>query len=223
MPVSQTARPRVGRKRPGVVPSLTCEEILATGLRLADELGIERVSMRRLATELGKAPMALYTYFDSIQQIHEGIVALAFREVDTAAIPGERWDDTLRRTTASIRQMYLNHSHVDLFKVEGAAYSPTLAEHTDRVYRLHTEQGIPADILRKAWRIIDAFLGGFILAELHELNRSVEHPDHDGRPWIETAEGAYSQEAFSDGIEIIIAGIRSLAAPDPCDWHTPLD
>ena len=39
---------------------------------------------------------------------------------------------------------------------------------------------------------------------------------------METAEAAYTEESFASGVEIIIAGIRAIAAPDPCDWATPL-
>ena len=208
-------------RKPGATPSLTRDEIVAKALELADEVGIENVSMRRLAAALGKSPMALYTFFPSSREICEQVLARAFLEVDTDPIPDERWDDTVRRTTSSIRAMYLRHARAHLGSVETTAYSTGLEEHTAKVYRLHEEQGIPADILRKAWRIIDAFLGGFIAAKLAELQRCTELPDPDGRSWVATAEGAYSQEAFDDGIEIIIAGIRGLAAPDPCKWRTP--
>lgn len=209
-----------GRK-PGVAPSFTRDQIAAAALALADETGIENVSVRKLAARLGCAPMALYTYYGSVQEIREAVVALAFCEVDTSAVPGERWDDTLRRTTRSIRAMYLRHASANLHLAEAPGYSDSLAEHTSKVYRLHAEQGIPPETLRKAWCIIDAFLGGFIVAELRELRERPVHPDPQGRDWMETAEAAYSEETFRDGVEIIIAGIRGLAAPDPCEWATP--
>lgn len=208
-------------KKPGVAPSMTREEILAKALELADEIGVVNVSMRKLATALGKSPMSLYTYFESVNEIHAGVVALAFREVDADPIPGERWDDTLRRTTSSIRQMYLNHPNADLFRAETGGYSEALQEHTARIYALHGAQGIPPQVLRTLWCVIDAFLGGFIASELEELHRVSELPDPAGRDWMETAENAYTAETFASGVEIIIAGTRGLAAPDPCDWHTP--
>lgn len=208
-------------KRPGFAPGYTRQDILACALRLADEVGVQAVSARRLAAELGCAPMTLYTYFDSIQQIHAGIVALAFREVDADPVPGERWDDTLRRTMRSIRQMYLRHPRAELYKVEMGGYSQALSEHTSRIYALHQRQGIPAGILRRTWCVVDAFLGGFLAAELEELNARPEHPDPQGRDWMETAESAYCDETFESGMEIIIAGVRAVAAPDPCDWRTP--
>lgn len=208
-------------KKPGVAPSLTREEILAKALELADEIGIANVSMRKLAAALGKSPMSLYTYFDSVAQIHVGVVALAFREVDADPIPGERWDDTVRRTTASIRRVCLDHANAELSRVDMSGYSEALQGHTSRVYALHGAQGIPPRILRTLWCVIDAFLGGFIPAELQELRYRPEHPDPNGRDWMETAENAYTEASFASGIETIIAGTRALAAPDPCDWRTP--
>lgn len=210
-------------KKPGVPASLTREQIAAAALALGDEIGIENVSVRKLATSLGKTPMALYTYFPSVRHIHAAALELAFREVDADPIPGERWDDTMRRTTGSIRELYRRHARCNLMKVDEPGYSPGMQEHTARIYGLHDEQGIPPEILRKAWQVIDAFLGGFIANEARELNEAPERPEADGRAWIETAEQAYGDEAFSDGVEIIIAGIRAIAAPDPCEWHTPDD
>ena len=206
---------------PGTTPSLSREAIAAAALALGDETGIENVSVRKLAARLGKSPMALYTYFSSVEEIRAHALALAFTEVDTRPVPGERWDDTLRRTTGSIRQMYLRHERCHLFKVEGTGYSTGLEGHTQRIYRLHEAQGIPAGVLRRLWRVIDAFLGGFIPAETYERESLAERPDPAGHAWLETTERAYTEESFADGVEVIIAGTRALAAPDPCEWRTP--
>lgn len=63
-------------KKPGVLPSLTRDEIAAKALELADAEGIGNVSMRKLAAALGKSPMALYTYFESIREIRVDAVVL---------------------------------------------------------------------------------------------------------------------------------------------------
>ncbi len=203
---------------------LSRERIAKTALNLADYIGIENVSMRKLAAELNVTAMALYRYYGSIDEIQIAALALAFTEVDTHPIPGERWDDTIRRTTSSIREIYLRHVTAHLFAVEAGGASPGVEEHTQRIYKLHEDQGIPAPILRKAWRIIDAYLGGFILGEMEDARQHIEvSHEEDNETWRETAAGAYSEETFKDGIEIIIAGIRAMAEPDPCDWHTPED
>ncbi len=203
---------------------LTRELIFAKALEIADGEGIENASARKVAAALGKTPMALYRHCDSIADIQQGALALAFSEVDTAPIPGERWDDTVRRTTASIRAMYFRHKNAHLFKIESTGLSQGVIEHTAHIQALHRAQGIPDDILNRFWRIIDAFLGGFIADEAAEVESA--HSGSAAMPetlpeWAKTVEGAYSDQAFRDGIEIIIAGIRALAAPDPCEWRTP--
>lgn len=213
--------PRTDTGQSSAKTPLSKDVILAKALQIADEEGLENLSVRRLANSLDRTAMALYRHFDSMKDIQQGLIALAFTEVDTAPVPGERWDDTIRRTTASIRQMHLHHARAHLRLVEGAAWSPGLRDHTERVQRLHRAQGIPEDVLMRAWRIIDAFLTGFISNELGEMEHADALPSPDRPTWLETAEAAYSEQSFRDGIEIIIAGIRGLAAPDPCEWRTP--
>lgn len=202
---------------------LNRETIIAKALEIADEEGLENLSIRKLANALDRSAMALYRHFGSMEEIQQGVVARAFTEVDTAPVPGERWDDTIRRTTASIRRMHLRHASAHLYLAEGAAWDPGLREHTERVQSLHGNQGIPEDILTRAWRIIDAFLSGFIVNEISEMEHADSLPAADKPAWLDTVEAAYSEQAFNDGVEIIIAGIRGLAAPDPCEWRTPTE
>lgn len=106
--------------------------------------------------------------------------------------------------------------------IEVSAGNPGLRAHTKKVQSLHSGQNIPGEILSKTWRIIDAFLTGFVINEAEEP--AEHHPQESDAPaWIKVADDAYSDEAFRDGIEIIIQGIKGLAAPDPCEWKTPED
>ncbi|WP_329201168.1 MULTISPECIES: TetR/AcrR family transcriptional regulator [unclassified Streptomyces] len=53
-------QPTAPRKTPGRPPRISREEIIRTALRILDEQGVDRLTMRRLATEIGSTPMALY-------------------------------------------------------------------------------------------------------------------------------------------------------------------
>ena len=200
---------------------LTRDIIRRKALELADEDGIENLTIRKLAKALNKTPMALYRHYDSIDEIKQAVLALALEEVDAEPIPGERWDDTLRRTMTSIRQVHLNHARAHLHLVQAPAWSPALSRHTERIQKLHHDQGIPEDLLTRMWRIVDAFLAGFEVNEGMQIEEHYDSPLENRPSWFETAEKAYSDQAFQDGIDIIIAGVYNLAAPDPCDWHTP--
>ncbi|WP_395358419.1 TetR/AcrR family transcriptional regulator [Streptomyces sp. YH02] len=53
-------RPSAPRKTLGRPPRISREEIIETARRIMDEGGTDRLTMRRLATEVGSTPMALY-------------------------------------------------------------------------------------------------------------------------------------------------------------------
>lgn len=54
------SQPSASRKTPGRPPRISREEVIRTARRLVDAEGVHRLTMRRLATEMGSTPMALY-------------------------------------------------------------------------------------------------------------------------------------------------------------------
>src|SRR5687768_720447 len=64
------------RQRPARAP-LTRERIARAGLELADRDGIDALSMRRLAAELGAGTMTLYGHFGDKQELLNAIVSAA--------------------------------------------------------------------------------------------------------------------------------------------------
>ncbi|MFD8996564.1 TetR/AcrR family transcriptional regulator [Streptomyces abikoensis] len=53
-------QPPAPRKTPGRPPRISRDEIIGAAFRILDEEGVDRLTMRRLATEIGSTPMALY-------------------------------------------------------------------------------------------------------------------------------------------------------------------
>ncbi|TQM15272.1 GntR family transcriptional regulator [Pseudonocardia kunmingensis] len=58
---------------------LTTGRIVATGLAVADAEGLEAASMRRIAAELGVAPMSLYRYLAGREELEHLLVRAVFR------------------------------------------------------------------------------------------------------------------------------------------------
>jgi AcrR family transcriptional regulator len=56
--------------------------VLRGAVAVADEAGIESLTMRSLAQELGVKPMSLYHYFANKDAILDGIVDLVFSEIE---------------------------------------------------------------------------------------------------------------------------------------------
>ena len=68
---------------------LTRERVLSAAIVLADTGGIDSLSMRRLADELGVKAMSLYNHVADKDDILDGIVDLVFAEI---AVPSDQTD-----------------------------------------------------------------------------------------------------------------------------------
>ncbi len=221
--------------------ALTADGIVSTATELIERDGLATFTMRSLGRELGASAMAVYGYFPSREALLAAVLERSMDTVDTAPIPGEAWDDTMRRTMSSIYRVEMAHPELSRIEVSPEAGKAGLARHTDRVVSLYLAQGMPEKVLTQAWALVDAYLTGFIgnalalQAEVSCPMRSAtvemgasrtecaETPLGESLPlWQRVVAGAYTDEAFADGVEIIIQGIRALAAPDPCEWRTPL-
>ncbi|HKE54842.1 MAG TPA: TetR family transcriptional regulator, partial [Actinomycetota bacterium] len=85
---------------------LTKERILHAAVALADEGGVESLSMRRLAQDLGVVPMALYKHVAGKDELLDGMIDLVVAEIDPP-IEGSDWKTTMRERILSARRALL--------------------------------------------------------------------------------------------------------------------
>lgn len=213
-------------------PTLSPEYIVDVATMLIERDGLSSFTMRSLGRELGTSAMAVYSHFASRDGILCAVLERFMAGLDTDPIPGERWDNTMRRTMTSIYREGVTHPDISSIEMQPSVGAEGLAQHTDKVVSLHLAQGMPEVILTQAWALIDAYLTGFtanaiaVRAEqtAREAEKSVVMRPSEGEAplWQRIVAEAYTDEAFAHGVETIIEGIRSLAAPDPCEWFTPI-
>lgn len=218
-----------GQDKQAERPALTPEGIVDAATVLIERDGLAAFTMRSLGRELGMSAMAVYGYFPSRDALLCAVLERFMDTLDTEPVPGEYWEDTLRRTMTSIYREELAHSELAIIEVEPRT-ARAMERHTNRIVNLHLAQGWPEPVLHQAWALIDAYLTGFVGNALALKRRGEEGGnDVDGgtpaaderEPWQRIVEDAYTDEAFAHGVEIVIQGIRGLAAPDPCEWRTP--
>jgi AcrR family transcriptional regulator len=87
---------------------LTKERILRAAVALADEGGVESLSMRRLAQDLGVVPMALYKHVANKDEMLDGIVDVVVGEIDPP-LGGADWKTAMRERILSARRALLRH------------------------------------------------------------------------------------------------------------------
>jgi TetR/AcrR family tetracycline transcriptional repressor len=94
---------------PQAAAKLSKAAVVERALALADELGLEALTIRRLAQELGVTPMALYWHFRSKEELLAGLGDRVWAEIDVDIDPAGDWPAQLRGLLESLVQMLRAH------------------------------------------------------------------------------------------------------------------
>src|SRR4051812_23015163 len=87
---------------------LSRERVLRTALRLADQGGLDSLSMRKLGQELGVEAMALYYHFANKDEVLDGIVDLVWSEVELPVAAAD-WKTAMRQRAISLHDVLARH------------------------------------------------------------------------------------------------------------------
>ncbi|MBQ7807383.1 TetR family transcriptional regulator, partial [Rhodococcus sp. (in: high G+C Gram-positive bacteria)] len=69
---------------------LTRDDVVHAAVALADSVGIDSMTMRKLGTELGVEAMSLYNHVSDKGDLLDGMVDAVFAEIDLPT-PGHPW------------------------------------------------------------------------------------------------------------------------------------
>jgi AcrR family transcriptional regulator len=144
---------------------LSRERVLRAAVVLADEGGIEALSMRRLAKELGVEAMSLYNHVANKDEILDGIVDLVTSEIDLPS-DGVDWKTAIRRSTISARDVYLRHRWASSLSMSRQGGGPASFRHADWKLRTLRESGFSKNVIYHAFHILDAYVLGFTALQL---------------------------------------------------------
>src|ERR687883_83390 len=151
MAESPTPTPRV---------PLSKERVLRAAVALADEGGLEALSMRRLAKELGVEAMSLYNHVANKEEILAGIIDLVASETE---IPSDDvdWKTALRRSVISWRDALVRHPWASGLQLSQQGGGPAGIRNSDWMLRKLREAGLSNDVVYHAFHILEAYLLGF--------------------------------------------------------------
>ena len=143
---------------------LTPEVIFDAALRMVDAKGVEALTMRRLAAELGVAPMSIYSHVANKDELLIGLVNLATAEMALPDPQTPPWE-ALRALTREFRRVTKLHPNlVPLIMTRpptGLNGLRTLESALDALRRA----GIPAARVATAYRLSASFAIGFVSLE----------------------------------------------------------
>jgi TetR/AcrR family tetracycline transcriptional repressor len=88
---------------------LTKSAVVDRALQLADATGLEALTIRKLATDLGVTPMALYWHFRSKEELLDGLTERLWSEFDVTVDAAAPWPAQLRRLLESLVKVLRAH------------------------------------------------------------------------------------------------------------------
>jgi AcrR family transcriptional regulator len=140
---------------------------------LADRHGIEWLSMRKLADELGVAAMSLYYYVPNKVELIDGMIDIVFSEIEPPSLEHD-WKTAMRRRAISTRQA-LNRHRWAVGHMEGrTTHGPANLRLHDAVLGCLRAAGFSIEMTVHAYSVQDAYIYGFAL---QETDMASETPD----------------------------------------------
>ena len=143
---------------------LSRQRVLSGALELADEVGVDALTIRRLAEHLEVKPMTIYHYVPGKEQILDGIVDMVFAEIDLPP-RGLPWTEAMRARCLSVRRVLAGHPWATPLMETRTTPGPATLRHHDAVLACLTEGGLSVELTAHAYAIIDSYVYGFALQE----------------------------------------------------------
>jgi AcrR family transcriptional regulator len=213
---------------------LSRERVLGAAVALADEGGLEQLSMRKLARQLGVEAMSLYNHIAGKERLLDGMVDLVFAEIELPAAAGD-WKAEMRKRALSTRAALRRHPWAVGLMEDRAAPGEANARLHDACLACLRTAGFPVPIAIHAYWVQDAYIYGAALQE-----KALGHTTRE--EWIAVAErqlqthagvldryphtvevlrhmaihGFSNDDEYLFGLDLILAGLeRQLTAVAP--------
>ena len=193
---------------------LSRERVLRAAIALADEGGIESLSMRKLGQELGVEAMSLYHHVANKDDLLDGIVDVVTSEIE---VPSDEtdWKEAIRRTAISSHDVFVRHRWSCSLMMRRARPSPDRIRWMEAVLRTFREAGFSADMTHHAFHALDSHITGFTLWQ-------VSMPFETKEELVDLAEG-FMQSIPADEYPYIIEHAEQHIAPSSPDGKSEFE
>jgi AcrR family transcriptional regulator len=146
---------------------LTRDRVLRAGVDLADREGIQSLTMRNLARELGAEAMSLYYHVANKEAVLDGVVDVIMDEINEAVgkVEGppasEDWKTVMRMRILAARQVLLRHRWASRLIETRTAISPTTMRYFDDLLGVLRSGGFSYDLAHHAMHALGSRALGF--------------------------------------------------------------
>lgn len=147
-------------------PALSRRRVLHAAVELADSDGLEALTMRRLAQQLGVEAMSLYHHVANKEALLDGAVEIVVDEILTAVVdagpdPAQDWRAALRARILAARGVLLRHPWAPRVIESRTAMTPQIVGYFDGVLGILRAGGFSFDLAHRALHALGSRALGF--------------------------------------------------------------
>jgi len=200
---------------------LTRQTIIQTALGLLDQVGLEGLTVRRLAAELGVQSPALYWHLRSKQELLDAMAdAITMAAGMGPPHHGESWQHWLARRARAYRRSLLAHRDGARI-VANARMSPATLRLLDQELTAMVGCGFTPALALRTIMAIAHYVNGFVLQEQTERQEDTQPPAGELAAMAELLDGGdgstllvaireggspLGEDAFEHGLQALING-----------------
>ena len=141
---------------------LNTSRVLAGAVALADKIGIEAFTIRKLATELDVKPMTIYHHIANKEAILDGMVDIIFSEIDRPPTDTD-WKTAIRQRAHSAREVLARHPWATPLMESRTTPGAVTLRHHEAVIGCFRRGGFSIAMTAHAYALIDSYTYGFAL------------------------------------------------------------
>ncbi|WP_405935341.1 TetR/AcrR family transcriptional regulator [Streptomyces sp. NBC_00726] len=216
-------QPSASRRTPGRPPRISREAIIGTARRIVEEEGVHRLTMRRLATEVGSTPMALYHH---VRDKEELLVLLlddyAARALHRPELPADPRERVVAAATAIHEALAACPWIVEVLTADDLM-SKSALWFVEQIVSGLVEGGLPLDRAVHGYRAIWYYTAGEIVVRGTAARRRAEDDratyreevfsglDPDELPRLAQAADSWApltaEDTYRDGLKALVEGL----------------
>ena len=205
---------------------LSRDRIVHAALELADEGGIESLTMRKLGQALRFEAMSLYNHVANKDDVLDGILDFVLAETEPPSPDGD-WDAAIRASAISVHDALRRHPWSCTLLMSPGHARPARLRYMDLLLGRLRDAGFSADTTYHAYHVLDGHIFGFSLWETthtytaKDISRFEEKFADtitvDAFPYLhEHAQQHFSEgphregSAFELGLDLIVDGLKKI-------------
>ena len=223
--MTKKRKPVRGRDSDNRAP-LSRERVLRAAVDLADEGGLETLSMRELGRRLGVQAMSLYNHVANKEDVLDGMVDLVVGEIELPASEAD-WRESMRLRAVSALKAFRRHPWATVLIDSRLGGGSGRLRYFEAVIRGLRRAGFTTELAARAFSLMDSYIYGFCRQSLNISSAESEDADvaeaflrilpANEYPYLaevaamQAAKPGYDEESdFEFGLNLILNGLQGV-------------